>query len=55
VYGDGTKLGSNFINTRPKQKVLKIQKTNLMTRQRFPSKTKKVLEPRPKIPIKVKN
>jgi hypothetical protein len=29
--GNGTKLGSNFINTRPNQKVLEIQRTNLMT------------------------
>ncbi len=38
--GNGTKLGSNFINIRPKQKVLEIQRTNLMTRQKVPQKTK---------------
>ncbi len=41
--GNGTKLGSSSINTRPKQKVLEIQKTNLMTKQKVPSKTKKSL------------
>jgi len=46
--GNGTKLGSNSINTRPKQKVLEIQITNLMTRQRVPSKTKKKLRTKTK-------
>ncbi len=53
--GNGTKLGSNFINTRPKQKVLEIQITNLWLDKGFHQKLKKFLEPRPKVPIKVNN
>ncbi len=50
-----TTLSSNILKKISKSKILEIQRIDLKTNPKVPSKSEKVSEPGVKVPLKIKN